>query len=115
MTAQTLKSDVVVVGAGLVGLSAALSMHQLGLEVLLINAQQQSENFAEPADWDQRIYAISPQNAHWLQHLGVWQHLSANRISTVQTMQIWGDVSSQPLQLVADTQGGCYLTCAVIT
>lgn len=102
MTVQTLKSDVTIVGAGLVGLSAALSMHQLGLEVLLINAQQQYENSVEAAGWDQRIYAISPQNAQWLQHLGVWQHLPPNRVTTVQAMQIWGDANLQPLQLRAD-------------
>ncbi len=102
MTTQIIKTDVAVVGAGLVGLSAALAMHQLGLKVTLIAAEQPNDSVIETDDWDQRIYAISPQNMHWLKHLGVWQHLNPARVTAVQAMQIWGDASTEPLSLDAD-------------
>ncbi|MEK9939695.1 MAG: FAD-dependent monooxygenase, partial [Methylotenera sp.] len=102
MTTQTIKTDVAVVGAGLVGLSAALAMHQLGLDVTLIAAEQLPDSISEADGWDQRIYAISPQNMHWLKQLGVWQHLNPARVTAVQAMQIWGDAGDEALTLDAD-------------
>lgn len=102
MTSQIIKTDVALVGAGLVGLSAALAMHQLELKVTLIAAEQASDSVFEADEWDQRIYAISPQNMHWLKHLSVWQHLNPARVTAVQAMQIWGDASAEALKLDAD-------------
>lgn len=102
MTDAALHTEVMVVGAGLVGLSAALAMHQLGLEVVLIDEYAHTEEQNDTRDWDQRIYAISPNNAGWLKSLGVWQHLDQQRVTQVQTMQIWGDATSTPLTLDAD-------------
>lgn len=102
MKTQTIQTDVTVLGAGLVGLSAALAMHQLGLGVTLMAAEQPSGSVSEADDWDQRIYAISPQNKHWLERLGVWQHLNPARVTAVETMQVWGDASAEALTLNAD-------------
>ncbi len=102
MTAQPIKTEVTVVGAGLVGLSAVLAMYKLGLDVTLVDAQQSNQEAVETTDWDQRIYAISPQNMLWLKHLGVWQHLNPARVTAVQAMQIWSDTSAEPITLDAD-------------
>lgn len=102
MTVATMQADVAVVGAGLVGLSACLALHALGYDVLLLDAHAQQEVQQDNPDWDQRIYAISPNNASWLQGLGVWQHLDLKRVTQVETMQIWGDATPTPLNLHAD-------------
>lgn len=109
MTVAKISTDVSVVGSGLVGLSAALAMHQLGLDVTLVDAeqsnlvaQQSNADAAETTEWDQRIYAISPQNMRWLQRLGVWQHLNSGRVTAVQAMQIWGDTSTEAVTLNAE-------------
>lgn len=102
MTVATIHADVTVVGAGLVGLSAALAMHQLGYDVVLLDEHTHIEAQFGQADWDQRIYAISPHNVNWLKSLSVWQHLDLARVTQVQTMQIWGDATSTPLNLSAD-------------
>jgi 2-octaprenylphenol hydroxylase len=99
MTVATMHTHVAVMGAGLVGLSAALAMHQLGFSVVLIDAHAQLEAEYDKADWDQRIYAISPRNANWLKSLGVWQHLDLTRLTQVETMQIWGDTTPTSLDL----------------
>lgn len=97
-----LKADVTIVGAGLVGLAAALALHQAGYEVLLVDAQQPQVIHDDPEDWDQRIYAISPKNAQWLMRLGAWQLMDANRTTEMQAMEIWGDATATPLQLLAE-------------
>ncbi len=101
MMTAAIKADVAVVGSGLVGLSATLAMHQLNLQVLLVDAHVNQAVYAE-CDWDQRIYAISPQNVHWLKRLGVWQHLDTSRVTAVRAMHIWGDTTLQPLVLAAE-------------
>lgn len=98
----TLKVDVTIVGAGLVGLSAALAFEQAGFDVILIDRQHPDQSSNLDDDWDQRIYAISPKNAHWLASLGAWQLLKTSRVGEMQAMEIWGDNTSKPLSLLAD-------------
>ncbi|MDD4926430.1 MAG: FAD-dependent oxidoreductase, partial [Methylotenera sp.] len=96
-----LKVDVTIVGAGLVGMAAAVALHQAGYEVVLVDSQLPQSN-EHQAEWDQRIYAISPKNAQWLMRLGAWQLLDVSRVTEMQAMEIWGDATLEPLQLLAD-------------
>lgn len=103
MTQQTISADITVAGAGLVGLSAALALHKLGLQVILVDAHEPDNVKAGNADaWDQRIYAISPQNVKWLSALGVWQHLDVSRVAQVHAMHIWGDAVADAVELQAE-------------
>lgn len=107
MSANTLKADVIIVGAGLVGLSAAVAMRKAGYEVVLVDDQEMylqasTQSQEGTPDWDQRIYAISPKNAQWLASLGVWQLLDVSRIGKMQAMEIWGDAAGTPLYLSAE-------------
>ena len=103
MSDNILKTDVTIVGAGLVGLSAAVAMSKAGHEVVLVDQQIQiAESQLTENDWDQRIYAISPKNVQWLSSLGVWQWLDTARIGEMQAMEIWGDATVTPLTLFAE-------------
>jgi len=102
MKDATLRVEVTIVGAGLVGLSAALAFHLAGYGVLLVDAHAPTTAVDDPTGWDQRIYAISPKNAQWLMRLGAWQLMDATRISEMQKMEIWGDDSVTPLKLSAE-------------
>ena len=96
--------DVTIIGAGLVGLAAALALEQAGYAVVLVDSQRPSaQSDHNNHDWDQRIYAISPRNAAWLASLGAWQPLDVRRVAKIQAMEIFGDdASSKPLQLNAE-------------
>jgi ubiquinone biosynthesis UbiH/UbiF/VisC/COQ6 family hydroxylase len=105
MSDNILKTDVTIVGAGLVGLSAAVAMSKAGHEVVLVDQQMHAVDSQLPGsdvDWDQRIYAISPKNVQWLSSLGVWQLLDTSRIGEMQAMEIWGDATATPLSLLAE-------------
>ena len=102
MTNSSIKADVGIVGAGLVGLAAALAFSKAGYDVVLVDEQLDSSPLQQnDAVWDQRIYAISPNNAQWLSDLGAWPLLDSSRIGEMQAMEIWGDDSSAPLCLSA--------------
>lgn len=102
MMQSPLKADVTIVGAGLVGMAAAVAFDQAGYQVMLVDSQIQPAPSYAGGDWDQRIYAISPKNMQWLSQLGVWPLLDAKRIAEMQSMEIWGDAGVQPLQLQAE-------------
>lgn len=96
-------TDVLIVGAGLVGTALALALKDTRLSVLLVDGRAQ--DFSWPADsWDSRIYAISPPSRRLLEKLGAWQRIDPARLQTVQRMQIYGD-AGQPLQLDAPEAG----------
>jgi ubiquinone biosynthesis UbiH/UbiF/VisC/COQ6 family hydroxylase len=107
-----LSVDVAIFGAGLVGLAAALALHQAGFSVVLIDSKNPAKLLgnddargAEIIDgnvWDTRVYAISPKNAQWLTRLGAWQLLNPARISEMQAMEIFADAMQSPLALSAE-------------
>ncbi|HBA09903.1 MAG TPA: ubiquinone biosynthesis protein UbiH, partial [Methylotenera mobilis] len=90
MTATQLKTDVTIVGAGLVGLAATVALVQAGYQVVLVDSQTQQRLRYPADDWDQRIYAISPNNMQWLSQLGIWPLMDKSRITEMQAMEIWG-------------------------
>jgi ubiquinone biosynthesis UbiH/UbiF/VisC/COQ6 family hydroxylase len=83
--------DVLVAGAGLPGLAAAVALARAGLSVALVDRHPIAAAEADPASWDSRIYAISPGSAAFLRSIGAWQALPEERIAPVETMQIEGD------------------------
>lgn len=94
MSRTRTNADVAVVGGGLVGISCALALTQLGLKVVLLNKKQipapVSTNH-DDADFDNRIYTITPGNMEWLRTLGALADVESKRISTIDEMHIWGD------------------------
>jgi 2-polyprenylphenol 6-hydroxylase len=90
-------ADIVVVGGGLVGLSASVALSQAGYQVTLVDM-----NNKKPIDdsfdaWDSRIYALSMGNVNWLKDLGVWENLDVKRIAPIRNMQIWSSPELPPL------------------
>lgn len=88
------------VGAGLVGTAAAIALADQGLQVTLVDSKP-VEMPADKHGWDQRIYAISPGNRRWLEHIGIWAGLEHGRICNVDRMQVWGDDARSLLEFDA--------------
>ncbi|HAF00753.1 MAG TPA: hypothetical protein DCG63_05605, partial [Methylophilaceae bacterium] len=56
--AKLTQADVVIVGAGLVGLTAAVAFAQQSKKVVLVDAKQATKVAIEN-NWDARIYALT--------------------------------------------------------
>ena len=98
-----LRSDVVVVGGGVVGAACALMLSKLDLDVTLVEA-------AEPARWsarhpDLRIYAFAPDNAALLDALGVWRGVREARAQPYRRMRVWDAAGGDELAFAADALG----------
>jgi len=85
--------DVVIAGAGLVGMALAAALARDGMTVALLDRQQPQPS-ADPHTWDTRVYAISPGSATFLQRVGAWQAVPCERIAAIESMRITGDTGA---------------------
>lgn len=85
-----MKFDMIVIGGGLVGASLVAALKDSGLKMALIEPQA-SMPLPQDDSWDSRVYAISPGSAAFLQELGVWQLMEAERVAPVYEMAVFGD------------------------
>ncbi len=98
------KTDIAIVGAGLVGLAAAVALKSAGYDVVIIDTKYPGKEIVnlETEPWDKRVYAISPGNIDWLKELNVWQLIDTKRICQILAMEIWSDDTAQALMLTAE-------------
>ena len=109
---ENLSADIVVVGAGLVGLTAAIALAIAHKKVVLIEPKlisMHKENLeksteitiekTEHSDWDARVYALTPGSIAWLESIGVWAFVDKSRIGTISQMQLWANDKIEPLIL----------------
>lgn len=107
--------DVVIIGGGLVGASLAAALKHSGLSLALVEAQPLP---ALPtaddslADWDSRIYAISPGSRRYLEGCGAWAQMDTDRIAAVEEMRVFGDRDAE-LDFSAYQMGAAELACIV--
>jgi ubiquinone biosynthesis UbiH/UbiF/VisC/COQ6 family hydroxylase len=83
--------DIVIVGGGLAGASLAVALRQSSRRIAVVEGSAP----LRPQGWDRRIYAISPINQAFLEHIGVWQHLDRSRLNPVVEMSVLGDADGQ--------------------
>lgn len=111
---KTLTCDVVVVGAGLIGLSAAIALAEQGKQVVLVDAQQESpkpKKIDQKQGWDARVYALTPSTEAFLEKLGVWPLVDLTRVNKVEAMALWHTDTDKPLSLLAEDANLSKLAC----
>lgn len=95
----SIQADIIVVGAGLVGLAAAIACAKLGKKVVVVDAQKTA--IGKQLAWDARIYALTANTEDWLKALGVWAEVDASRVNIISGMQLW-DAQDNKLALYED-------------
>ncbi|GMN90226.1 UbiH/UbiF/VisC/COQ6 family ubiquinone biosynthesis hydroxylase [Francisella sciaenopsi] len=102
MNIRNIQKDVVIVGGGMVGLSLALSLHQNGLQVAVIEAREINHKHLNSDRVETRVSAINHTSKRLLQDLGVWNTIKSNRISPYYQMCVWDDVPSESITISAE-------------
>lgn len=92
--------DVVVVGAGIVGLSQALALKKSGLSVAVIDANV--SDGMPTGDAQLRVSALTLATQTVLQNIGAWQHLDHTRTSEYKQMWVWDQDSFANIEFSAD-------------
>ena len=89
--AHTNDFDLIIVGGGLTGSALAVALADTSLRIALVDARAPSRPKEWPAQWDNRVYAISPGSADLLAQIGCWGHLTPDRLQRVAQMVVSGD------------------------
>lgn len=91
--------DILVVGAGMVGWSAALAMAKKGFRVGLIEKKRQSD-FTSMQDftsdlrpYDTKVVALSRATERFFEGLGIWERIQNSRFASYERMFIWDSVA----------------------
>ena len=82
-----IQTDIVIVGAGIVGLTCALALAPSGLNITVVDAGD-SESFPE-GDAQLRVSAISKASQRVFENLQVWQRLKTSRVTPYFGMSVW--------------------------
>lgn len=83
--------DLIIVGGGLTGAALAVALADTALRIALVDARAPGRPEGWPAQWDNRVYAISPGSADLLAQIGCWGHLTNDRLQRVSQMVVSGD------------------------
>lgn len=97
--------DLIVIGGGLVGSALGLALAASGLRVAVVEPHPPAPVEAGAADWDPRVYALSPGSRAWLESLGAWTQLPEDRVGVIDAMQVHGDDPRARLDFDSYTDG----------
>ena len=99
-------SDIVIVGAGIAGLSLALGLAQQGMKVTIIEAGSQPSappRVSDLAGWDARVSALTPSSTAWLAERGVWQEMERHRVGPYTDMAVWDGAGTGRIAFSAES------------
>jgi len=88
------RADVLIAGAGLVGMALSVALARTGLAVTLVDRATIAAPEYDPATWDARVYAISPGSAAFLHAIGAWPMLPCERVAPIEAMHVAGDAGA---------------------
>ncbi len=97
-----MSTDVIVVGAGMVGATAALALGQAGFTVTLLEAALPPRLHVDDPP-DLRVSAISPASHTFFERLGVWQSMLSIRVAAYRHMHVWDANNGASLHFDAQT------------
>lgn len=84
------KASILVCGAGIAGLATVLGLSKAGFHASLLGPKA-TIAAASSAVYHPRVYAISVASQQFLAQLGVWDLLDSQRITPVESMEVYGD------------------------
>ncbi len=106
---MTRSADIVVVGGGMVGLTAALAMAPSGLSIVVLDNNplppsalvEQVKNL-QTAGYDPRVSALTCASQCFLERLGVWAAIAEMRLSPYTDMDVWDGEGSGHIHFDCD-------------
>lgn len=93
MPADAIKTDVLVVGGGMVGAAFAAALAETGLAITVLDAEVPATVADVPAasvhEVEPRVSALTYATQSLLANLGAWQHIPASRACAYTHMDVW--------------------------
>ena len=102
--------DVVIIGGGLPGASLAAALAGTRLKLALIERRRPA---AAPAEWDSRVFALTPASIAFLEGIGAWARIESARVTPIYDMRVFGDDARSHLDFSAYESGALQLAATV--
>lgn len=97
MTNHPQTHDIIISGAGMVGLSLALACARQGIKVALIEKNTPTPASLQPGHFSPRVSAINHASERFLRSLDAWQSLPQERLCHYNEMYVWDGLGSAEL------------------
>lgn len=101
------KFDVIIVGAGMVGLTAARALKDSALSVLVVDKAQAPQ--AVTGNYQLRVSAVNQASQTAFDKLGVWQHIVEQRVAPYRQMEVWDKNNIGRIQFDAEQVNATHL------
>jgi 2-octaprenylphenol hydroxylase len=100
--------DVIVIGGGIVGATAACALGEAGLDVALVEARSAAASEARPGR-DPRVFAVTRASERILRSLQVWDAMPPADVFAFTDMEVWDAGGSSALHFDCAELGEPYL------
>lgn len=101
-------SDVLIIGAGLVGLSLAAALSRSHLSVTIVDARSKPpagnslpktrDGYLLKSGVSPRVSAVNPASREFLSRIGAWKTIPDNKISTYKEMCVWDTLGTSHIE-----------------
>lgn len=109
---ETLQCDVLIIGAGIVGLTFAAALSQTNLKIIILE-QQKLKQEALSEDYHVRVSAIARAQENIFKKLNIWSDIQNQRLSTFEKMHVWFDEARNAIDYSAKDLGEDHLGCII--
>lgn len=103
------QTDVLIIGAGMAGLTLACALAESDLNILLIDPHVPPSPPQWPATFDPRVSALTHASENILRKLGVWDAMSVHRVAAFTGMDVWDANGTGNIQFGAEESGVTHL------
>lgn len=101
--------DVLIVGAGMAGLTLACALADADLQILVIDPHSPDAPEQWPNTFDPRVSALTHASENILRGLGVWDAMTRLRVAAFTAMDVWDANGTGNIQFGAEESGVTHL------
>jgi 2-octaprenylphenol hydroxylase len=101
--------DVLIIGAGMAGLTLACALAEADLQILVVDPHAPPAPEQWPATFDPRVSALTHASENILRKLGVWDAMTAHRVAAFTGMDVWDANGTGNIQFGAEESGVTHL------
>jgi 2-octaprenylphenol hydroxylase len=105
---MTERFDVIIIGGGIVGATAACALGEAGLDVALVEARSAASSEAKP-DRDPRVFALTRASERILRSLHAWEAMPGEDVFAFTDMEVWDAAGGSALHFDCAELGEPYL------
>lgn len=109
MNETILQPDVLIVGAGMAGLTLAAALGESTLNLLLVDPHRPPAPEQWGEGFDPRVSALSLASENILRRLGAWEAMQRHRVAPFTHMQVWDGDGTGRIEFHADQAGVTHL------